>query len=405
MTIVLNSSISLALSLFLYVIGQKLVHNIRFLKRALIPGPVIGGLLFSILHWVLRSLQLAQFRIDTTWQIPAMSVFFASVGLSIAFQRKTKLGPRAMKYWLLCAMVIFGQNLLGVGLAVLLGIAPFLGVLAGSASMVGGHGLAVSVGPTAEALGIAGAQAVAVATATFGLIAGAFLGGPTARNLIEHLPIPNPPKNTLSAPLPSNASKAGSSENPSSMTKKTLVSHALLFAGLYTLSSLSVPLLESWFPGLQIPASVLSMILGLAAGAVLRQNPFFSLHQGTTEWYQNASLAIFLSMASMSLALWELAALALPIFLILLAQCVFTVTFSMKVTFPFMGGDYNAAVMASGMIGHALGATPTALANMETIVEQHGPAQDAFLLVPLGGGFLGDLINVPVVLFLLNFLL
>lgn len=405
MQISLNMLLTLALSILLFYFGQALIHRSAFLRRSFIPAPVLGGLLFALINLLGHLNGNWRINLDTSLQIPAMSGFFATIGLTVAFQNSGSLGRRGLRYWLLCGLVIVGQNVLGVLLATIMGISPFLGVLAGSASMVGGHGLAVSIGPAAEALGVPAALATAVASATFGLVAGAFLGGPAAKKLMERdrLQSNQKPENTHSPNV----------DEESKEDFQTLVRHfdfnrflkngALLLL-LIVLSSISAPLLEIFFPDLTIPSSVSAMVFGLLAGLILKKWPLVALHKPTLLIFQHSFLVVFLSMASMSLLLWELAALALPLLIILVAQCLFTVWFSMQITYRFMGRDYNAAVMSAGMIGHALGATPTAIANMEAITDQHGPADDAFFLVPLGGGFLGDLINVPLVLFLLNLL-
>jgi ESS family glutamate:Na+ symporter len=401
----LNILLTLALSIFLFYFGQTILRKSAFLRRSFIPAPVLGGLIFALINLIGHLNGQWLINLDTSLQIPAMSGFFATIGLTVAFQGSGSLGRRGLRYWLLCGLIIVGQNALGVLLATLMGISPFLGVLAGSASMVGGHGLAVSIGPAAEALGVPAALATAVASATFGLVAGAFLGGPAAKKLMERDSLqsnPNP-ENTLTAKTVDD-NKENFQELLHGFNLKRFLMNGSLLALLLVLSSVSAPLLEIFFPELTIPSSVSAMVFGLIAGLILKKWPLITLHKPTLLIFQHLFLVVFLSMASMSLLLWELADLAFPLFIILLAQCLFTVWFSMQITYKFMGKDYNAAVMSAGMIGHALGATPTAIANMEAITDQHGPADDAFLLVPLGGGFLGDLINVPLVLFLLNLL-
>lgn len=405
MQISLNMLLTLGLAILLYYFGQALIQRSAFLRRSFIPAPVLGGLLFALINLIGHLNGNWLINLDTSLQIPAMSGFFATVGLMVAFQSSGRLGQRGIKYWLLCGILIVGQNILGVSLAILLGIAPFLGVLAGSASMVGGHGLAVSIGPAAESLGVPAALATGVAAATFGLVSGAFLGGPAARKLMDRDCLQ--PKLSTESSIP----HKGDDENTNFLRVFLkefdlirFVKHGLFLAILLALSAASAPILEIFFPELTIPSSVSAMIFGLLAGVLIKKWPILTLNKPTLLIYQHVFLVVFLSMASMSLLLWELASLALPLLVILLAQCVFTAAFSMIVTYKYMGHDYNAAVMAAGMIGHSLGAVPTAMANMEAITEQYGPAEDAFLLVPLGGGFLGDLINVPLVLFLLNLL-
>ncbi|NLN83795.1 MAG: hypothetical protein GX138_05450 [Firmicutes bacterium] len=391
---------TLAFALLLYQGGQSLLKRVSVLRKLFIPAPILGGLTFSLIHLIIYTTTSAHIMIDTSVQIPAMSAFFACIGLSISMQKQKSLGTRALSYWLLCIFMIVIQNSLGIAMAVLFDLEPIMGVVAGSAALSGGHGLSLSIGPSLEALGITGAQSATVAAATFGLIAGALLGGPTARIIIKQNKLPV----TLTPPKEIPKLLKDVQEKQEGFPAETFIQHALLISVIIGLSSALIPLLNLLLPDLTLPASVLSMFLGLLAGTLLKRKPLMDVQENILEIFQQLFLAVFLSMASLSMRLWELKVLALPLFFILLLQSLFTVIFNIYITFPLMGGDYNSSVIAAGMVGHSLGASPTAIANMEAITSRHGPAGDASLLVPLGGGFLGDLFNVPLVLLLLNIL-
>ncbi|HZW49248.1 MAG TPA: sodium/glutamate symporter [Bacillota bacterium] len=402
----LDALIALGISMLLFLLGKKIAQWFPVIGRSYIPASVIGGLFFALINFIGYQTDFFTLSFDTGVQIPAMGGFFASVGLSLAFSKQAKLERNLVIYWLLCILMIFGQNLLGIALAALFRLPLFLGVLAGSASLVGGHGLAVSIGPVAERLGVTGASGIGIASATFGLIAGAFTGGPFARflNLRSHVIEKKKELDCLQIEPALQYCPVETQDEVLHFTTNSFLLHTVLLSFILAVSAATVPILESFFPDLAIPSSVAAMIIGMLAGYIIKKSGKFQLNKSIIDLFSELFLAIFLTMASMSLPLWELTNLALPLLTILLCQVLFTCLFCYFITFPVMGRNYDALVICSGMIGHVLGATPNAMANMEAITSKHGPSDQANFIVPMAGGFLGDMVNVPLVMLLLNLL-
>ncbi|MCE5195749.1 MAG: hypothetical protein LLG09_01265 [Negativicutes bacterium] len=400
----LDALIALGSSMLLFLFGKKIAQWLPVIGRSYIPAAVIGGVLFAIINFIGYRTNFFTLSFDTSVQIPAMGGFFACIGLNLAFSKQAKLERKLMIYWLLCILTIIGQNLLGVTLAALFRLPLFFGVLTGSASLVGGYGLAASIGPAAEELGMVGASEIGIAAATFGLIAGAFTGGPFARFLNRHYHVIE--KQTVSAALQEEAAVRPEHRQPGDevllITINSFLLHTVLISFVLAVSAATVPILQKFFPGLTIPSSVAAMIVGMLIGYLIKLSGKFQLNHAILNLYSELFLAVFLTMAAMSLQLWELSSLALPLLVILVCQVLFTFLFCYFVTFPVMGKNYEALVMCSGMIGHILGATPNAMANMEAITSRHGPADQANFIVPMAGGFMGDLVNVPLVILLLN---
>ena len=402
----LDALIALGISMLLFLFGKKIGRWFPVIGRSYIPASVIGGVLFAIINFIGYQTDFFTLSFDTGVQIPAMGGFFACIGLNLAFSKQAKLERNLLIYWLLCILTILGQNLLGVALAALFRLPLFLGVLAGSASLVGGYGLAASIGPAAANLGLVGASEIGIASATFGIIAGAFTGGPFARFLNQRYHVIE--KQAAPAAFYNQSSGQREQRQPGDemlhFTINSFLLHTVLLSFILAVSAATVPILEKFFPGLTIPTSVSAMIIGMLVGYLIKLNGKFPLNQAILNLYSELFLAIFLTMAAMSLQLWELSSLALPLLVILVCQVLFTFLFCYFVTFPVMGKNYEALVMCSGMIGHVLGATPNAMANMEAITSQHGPADQANFIVPMAGGFMGDMVNVPLVMLLLNLL-
>lgn len=402
----LDALIALGISMLLFLFGKKISQWFPVIGRSYIPAAVIGGLLFAIINFIGYQTNFFTLSFDTDVQIPAMGGFFACIGLNLAFSKQAKLERNLVLYWLLCILMIIGQNLLGIALAALFHLPLFIGVLAGSASLVGGHGLAASIGPAAEGLGITGATEIGIASATFGLISGAFTGGPFARflNYRSHVIEKKKELDCLQTEPALQPCLVETEDEILRFTTNSFLRHTALLSFILAVSAATVPVLTRFFPGLTIPSSVAAMIVGMLVGYLIKKSDKFQLNKSIIDLYSELFLAIFLTMASMSLQLWELSSLALPLLTILLCQVLFTFLFCYFITFPVMGRNYDALVMCSGMIGHVLGATPNAMANMEAITSKHGPSDQANFIVPMAGGFMGDLVNVPLVMLLLNLL-
>ena len=388
----LNQISTLFLAVGLYLIGIAIVNRIGFLNRFLIPAPVVGGLLFALLAFLLKTTGIVEFILDTSLQTLFMIAFFTTVGLGASYKLIKLGGKLLMIYLLLCGVTVFMQNAIGVSLAQILGIEPLLGAMAGAITLNGGHGGAAAYGQTIESLGISSAITIGMAAATLGLISGSLTGGPVARYLIK--------KNNLK-PISETTSEYIEED------EKSIESHSFLIQiGLITGSMAVGTYLGDLFTnvtGFVLPAYIGAMFVAVVIRNIIDRFAKGAVNMKEVNLIGDVSLAVFLSMALMSIKLWELADLALPLLGIVLIQVIFLVFYTIFIMFPLLGKDYNAAVMVSGFLGHGLGATPNAMANMSATVNQFGPSRTAFLVVPIVGGFLIDvLFGAPIIITTIN---
>ncbi|SDO17167.1 glutamate:Na+ symporter, ESS family [Psychrobacillus sp. OK028] len=389
----LNQITTLFLAVALYLLGMALVNRIGFLNRFLIPAPVVGGLIFATLALMLKTTGIVEITLDTSLQSLFMIAFFTTVGLGASFKLVKLGGKLLVVYLLLCGVTVFLQNVIGVSFAQLFGIDPLLGVMAGAVSMNGGHGGAAAYGQTIEDLGISSALTIGMAAATLGLIFGSLTGGPVARYLIK--------KHDLKPASGEIEEYVEEDERPiqewSFMVQVALLTFSMA-VGTY---------LGELFTN--VTGFVLPSYIGAMFVAVIVRNLADRFVKGTVNMKEinfigDVSLAIFLSMALMSIKLWEVADLALPLIGIILIQVIVIVLYAIFVMFRMLGKDYDAAVMISGFLGHGLGATPNAMANMSATVSKFGPSRTAFLVVPIVGAFLIDVVfSAPIIITTINF--
>lgn len=387
----LNQITTLFLAVTLFLLGSFLVKRLDFLNRFCIPAPVVGGLLFAILATVLKSFDILEITLDTSLQSIFMITFFTTIGLGASF-KLVKLGGKLLViYWLACGFMALMQNVIGVSLAKLLDIHPLLGVMVGAVSMEGGHGGAAAYGETIEGLGINSALSIGMAAATCGLIAGALVGGPVVQYLIR--------KFKLKPSSEESVHYVEKAQPP--ITEKSF----MLQVFLITLSMAAGTYVGEWFShitGFVLPGYVGAMFVAVIVRNIVdRFNPEI-INMKEIHLIGDISLGIFLSMALMSIKLWEVADLALPLFVIVFVQVIFIVLFAVFVLFRLLGKDYDAAIMVSGFLGHGLGATPNAMANMSAVVAKFGPSRKAFLIVPIVGAFLIDVFAMPIIITTIN---
>lgn len=373
------------------LLGRGLVARVGFMRSYNIPEPVAGGLVVALLLLILRSFNI-EVRFDTSLQTPLMLAFFATIGLSADFA-SLKKGGRIVGIFLLAVTgLLVVQNAMGIGLVTMLGLDPLMGLLTGSITLAGGHGTGAAWGTAfSENYGLASASELAMASATFGLVLGGLIGGPVARLLIKRVEVPG--CNQQEAPrLPKGF------EQPNKERSITPFSFIETLA-LIAVSLLAGSLLNGWLQGtaLELPTFVCVLFVGVILRNSLSALGLYQVFEREVSVLGNVSLSLFLAIALMSLKLWDLAALALPIFIILAAQALVMALFAIFVTFRVMGSHYDAAVLAAGHCGFGLGATPTAIANMQAVTQRFGPSQIAFLVVPMVGAFFIDIINVIVI--------
>lgn len=373
------------------LLGRGLVARVGFLRSYNIPEPVAGGLVVAVLLLILRTFDI-EVRFDTSLQTPLMLAFFATIGLS-ADLASLKKGGRVVGIFLLAVIgLLVVQNAMGIGLATLLGLDPLMGLLTGSITLAGGHGTGAAWGTVfSEKYGLASASELALASATFGLVLGGLIGGPVARLLVKRVQVPG--GNQEQTPrLPKGF------EQPNKERSITPFSFVETLA-LIAISLLAGNLLNGLLQGtaFELPAFVCVLFVGVVLRNGLAALGLYQVFEREVSVLGNVSLSLFLAIALMSLKLWDLAALALPIFIILAMQALVMALFAIFVTFRVMGSNYDAAVLAAGHCGFGLGATPTAIANMQAVTQRYGSSQIAFLVVPMVGAFFIDIINVIVI--------
>ena len=372
------------------LLGRGLVARIGFLRAYNIPEPVAGGLVVALALLALRSFDV-QVQFDTSLQAPLMLAFFATIGLSADFASLKKGGRVVAVFLLVVTGLLLVQNAMGIGLATALGLDPLMGLLAGSITLSGGHGTGAAWSATfTEKFGLASASELALASATFGLVLGGLIGGPVARLLIKRVKTSGVEEEVPQLPK--------GFEQPNKERLITSFSFIETLA-LIAVSLLAGTLLNSLLKGtaFELPTFVCVLFVGVLLRNGLSAFGFYHVFEREVSVLGNVSLSLFLAIALMSLKLWDLAALALPFFILLAAQTLVMALFAIFVTFRVMGRNYDAAVLAAGHCGFGLGATPTAIANMQAVTQRYGASHIAFLVVPMVGAFFIDIINVIVI--------
>ena len=387
-----NTYETLALAGFVLLLGYFLVKRISLLKNYNIPEPVVGGFLVAIILTMLYQCWGISFTFDTNLQTSMMLVFFSSIGLSANFARLIKGGKPLIIFVVAAGILIALQNMVGVAGSLLLGIDPAYGLIAGSVTLTGGHGTGAAWAKTfTEAFGLQGATELAMACATFGLVSGGIIGGPVARHLLKKMHRDESPENE------DNSDIQEAFEHPTFQRK--INTRSLI----ETITMLACCLLIGQFLDAQTKGTALALptfVWCLFTGVIIRNTLThifkFNVADAAVDVLGNVGLSLFLAIALMSLKLWQLAGLALPVMVILAVQVVLMAAFAIYVTYRMMGKDYDAVVLSAGHCGFGLGATPTAVANMQAITSRFGPSHKAFLIVPMVGAFFIDLVNAAV---------
>ena len=380
-------------------IGKRLNREWTFLQRYSIPEPVSGGLLVALLLTVLHVVGGPELLFSLESRDFLLVYFFTTVGMSARFRDLSRGGPALFILLGLTIGFMTLQNLLGVAMAGLLGLHPATGLLVGTVSLIGGHGTTIAWAPTfAEQFQIENAMEIGIAAATFGLVLASASGGPIAQFLLRRFQVPCPEGNGSTEPS-ANASNPQDQER--SFADAINVNGFLTALLAINLCILSGTLINEGIgaAGLKLPLFVPCLLVGIVFSNLL---PERCSERAVFHWPRRSpsldligelSLGIFLAMSLMSLQLWSLVGLALPLLLILLVQFFFALVVNLLLVFRLMGRDYDATVICAGFGGISLGSTPTAMANMKAVTQQHGPSTRAFLIVPLVSAFFLDLVN------------
>ena len=395
MKIQLDMYQTLAAAVLVLLLGNYLRKKINFLEKFCIPAPVIGGLLFAIFTCICYTTGIIEFSFDDTLREVCMVFFFTSVGFQ-ANLKVLKSGGRALIVFLgLVITLIFSQNLLAIGLSKLLNLNPLIGMCTGSIPMVGGHGTAGAFGPVLEDFNIHGATTICTAAATFGLITGSLVGGPIGKRLIEKRKLMD------NVPTEDDSLLVEDEEKHQRHTNMyaAAVFQLILAIGLGTIFSYFLTK-----TGLTFPIYIGAMLAAALMRNITEYSGKGTIHMGEINDLGGICLSLFLGMAMITLKLWELATLALPLVILLAAQTLLICVFTYFVIFNVMGRDYDAAVLSAGTCGFGMGATPNAMANMQAICDRYVPSVKAYLIIPLIGSLFADFINSLVITFFINIL-
>ena len=392
-TFTFDMYLTLGLAIVLYLLGSGIKAKVGVLQKYYIPAPVIGGTLFSIIMLIGHNMGLFSFTFDGNLKSFFMVVFFTTIGFLASVSALKKGGIGVILFLIAAVILVIIQDGVGVALAKVFGLNPGIGLAAGSIPLTGGHGTSGAFGPYLEERGVSGATVVAIASATYGLVAGCVIGGPIAKRLKD--------KHNLVC-KEGDAQKAGQEQaekeetlaQKASMSEKSFFKAAAMIGIAMGVGGLITPLIKK--AGLSLPAYLIPMLI-----AAIMRNVVDKTESKTPideiGIIGSVCLSFFLAIALMSMKLWELADLAIPLVVILLVQTVVMALFAYFVTFNIMGRDYDAAVISTGHCGFGMGATPNAIANMEAFTSVNGFSTKAFLAVPLVGSLFIDFINAIVI--------
>lgn len=388
MTIALSTTQVLILSIFVLWIGGRVTHASTHLKRFSIPISVTGGVLFSLLVAALELFGDVVVEFDLGLRDTLLLMFFSTIGLSAKVGSLREGGRTLAILGVITLFFLIAQNMVGIGIATATGKHWAYGLVGGSISLAGGHGTAISWGAVVEAAGGPGITSLGMAFATFGLIAGGLVGGPTANWLIRRyklhgpgIPIDTPP------PAPPR-------DVPVSVTPNRVIRTIFFLAVCVGVGdTLNNVLLER---EVVLPGFLTAMAIGIVLTNVAdaRKRP---VDAQVVDLLGNICLPLFLAMSLMSMHLTDLAGSISHVAIVLVAQALVAVVFATQVVFRLCGRDYDAAIIAAGYAGLGLGATPVGVANMNAVTSRFGPSPKAFLVIPLVGAFLLDIVNAFVI--------
>lgn len=386
-------------------LGHALIRIIKPLAKYNIPAPVVGGLVIAFINLSGKMAGLNFFEFDMTLRDPLMIAFFTTVGFSASLSLLKIGGPQVLLFYGLATTVVFFQNVLGVGLTFPFKIHPLYGVISGSMTMTGGPATAMAFGPVFEQAGVPAGTSVAIAAAIFGIIAGGLVGGPVATLIIEKRRLKTAASRKKENDLKQIEIIPAEADIMREEIEETLKARDFIKNVVILLLAMGI---GAWLSrliaqtGITLPAYIGAMLVAAALRNLDDFTHIFGLSEKTLETIGHASLALFLAMALMTLRLWELAGLVLPLLVILLFQVILVALVAIWPIFPLMGKDYDAAVMSGGFCGFALGTTANAMANMKALVDRFGRAPRAFLVVPLVGAFFIDFTNALIITLFLN---
>ena len=378
-----------AMAAVLLLIGYWMKGKVKVLNKYCIPAPVVGGFLFMFITFIGHITSTFAFNFDTYFQSPFMLAFFTTVGLGASIQLLKKGGKLLIIYWLISGVISVFQNVIGIGVSKVVGLEAPYGLLASAISMIGGHGAAGSYGQTFKELGFMAGPEVGAAAATFGLISAVLLGGPLARRLIVKYDLKPDPNDNYDVDVSDINSSKGEALSGLDVIKNVTVIVACMAVGT---------MVSGWIGKLinmSFPTYVGAMFVAVLVRNLNEKFKWYKFSFSLVDGIGDVMLNLYLGIALMSLKLWELAGLIGGVLVVVLCQVVFMALIAYFVVFRILGKNYDAAVMCAGLCGHGLGATPSAIVNMTSVKDQYGMSRKAFMIVPIVGAFLVDIIYQP----------
>ena len=385
---------TMALAVIVFYLGKFLNNKFKFLKNNCIPDSVTGGTLFSFFIVLGHETGSFSFIFEDSIKDIFMIAFFTTVGFSASIKLLKKAGLPVLMFLIAAILLAILQNVVGVGMAKILGVSPMIGLATGSLATTGGPGTAGAFGPIMESFGTPGATMVAMATATYALIAGSIIAGPICKRLIEK-------KNLIQ--------KRVTLEEFQSFDDKsvTLELKNVVPTGFQIIIAMGIGSLISNFLnslGLVLPPYIGTMFAASIMRNLADETKLFSIDLEVVSVIGNFTLTMFLSMILMNFKLWELKELALPLIIMLIGQTILMGVFAYFITFTLTGKDYDATIMTGGHCGCGFGTTPKALANMEALTEKYLPSPKAFFVIPIVGALFIDFFNAAIITFFINLL-
>ncbi|MEN5232605.1 sodium/glutamate symporter [Sphingobacterium faecium] len=380
---------TLACACLVLLLGFFIVKKVSFFRNYNIPEPVVGGFFIAIILYILHVTMDLSFSFESSLQTTMMLFFFTSIGLSAEFEKLKKGGKPLFIFVVLTGAFIIVQNIFGISIASMLGINPSYGLIAGSITLTGGHGTGAAWAQNlTDTFQINGAMELAMACATYGLVMGGLIGGPVAKVLLKKKNI------RLTNEIQEKELPVELFESPASKRRinvRNMIETLTMFAICLTLGQILYEYGKgSW---IELPNFVWCLFVGVIIRNTINRTSKYIVNDHAVDVLGNTGLYLFLTIALMSLQLWQLQGLASQVLIILVLQTILLVFFAMFITFKVMGSDYDAIVLSAGHCGFGLGATPTAVANMQSITDKYGPSHKAFLIVPMVGAFFVDILN------------
>lgn len=389
LSINLDSTVTLAFAAILLLLGFYVKKKVQVLEKYCIPAPVVGGFIFMFVTWIGHLTGSFSFEFDNIFQSAFMLAFFTTVGLGASYKLLAKGGKLLIIYWLIAGGISFLQNALGIFISKIIGLEPAYALLSSAISMIGGHGAALSYGNTFAEMGYESAPLVGAAAATFGLISAVLIGGPLGRRLIVKYDL----KPEESLEMDSTITNVNTSTNQK-LTGLDIMKNVTVILICMACGTL----ISGWVSQLinmGFPTYVGAMFVAVLVRNVNDQVNFYKFDFKLVDEIGTVMLNLYLSIAFMTLKLWELSGLIGGVAIIVFAQVLMISLIGYFVVFRILGKDYDAAVMVAGLAGHGLGATPSAIVNMTAVNEKYGMSRKAMMIVPIVGAFLVDILYHP----------